>query len=72
MTAYIINTDILASHNEFEDHATQNFNSTGGANEDCNGHGTHVAGTISSKNYGVANEVKLVGVKLLSCSGSRI
>ena len=70
MTAYIIDTGILASHDEFEDRATQEFNSAGGANEDCHGHGTHVAGTVGSKTYGVANKVKLVGVKVLSCSGS--
>jgi len=69
VTAYIIDTGILASHKEFEGRATQEFNSAGGVNEDCNGHGTHVAGTVGAKTYGVANKVKLVGVKVLSCAG---
>jgi len=70
VTAYIIDTGILATHNEFDGRATQVFNSAGGENTDCNGHGTHVAGTVGAKTYGVAPKVKLVGVKVLSCSGS--
>jgi len=37
---------------------------------DCNGHGTHVAGTIGGQNYGVAKQVQLIAVKVLACSGS--
>jgi len=69
VTAYVIDTGILASHGEFEGRATQVFNSAGGPNTDCNGHGTHVAGTIGGKTYGVATKSKLVGVKVLSCTG---
>lgn len=36
---------------------------------DCHGHGTHVAGTVGSKDYGVANGVKVIGVRVLGCSG---
>lgn len=39
-------------------------------NKDCNGHGTHVAGTIGGKSYGVAKGVTLYGVKVLDCRGS--
>ena len=71
VTTYVIDTGILDSHQEFEGRATQEYNSVGdGKNYDCNGHGTHVAGTIGSKNYGVANKAKLVGVKVLGCTGS--
>jgi subtilisin family serine protease len=70
VTAYIIDTGVLPTHTEFEDRATQEYNSVGdGKNYDCHGHGTHVAGTVGSKNYGVANKAKLVGVKVLSCAG---
>ena len=37
---------------------------------DCNGHGTHVAGTIGGSTYGVAKNVNVVGVRVLNCSGS--
>jgi len=67
--AYIIDTGILSSHVEFNGRATQEINYAGGANIDCNGHGTHVAGTVGSTLYGVAPKVQLVGVKVLSCSG---
>jgi len=69
VTAYVIDTGILASHGEFGGRATQVFNSAGGPNTDCHGHGTHVAGTIGAKTYGVATKSKLVGVKVLSCTG---
>jgi len=39
-------------------------------NTDCNGHGTHVAGTVGGKTYGVAKQVELVAVKVLGCTGS--
>ena len=41
-----------------------------GQNADGNGHGTHVAGTIGSKTYGVAKKTKLYAVKVLDSSGS--
>jgi subtilisin family serine protease len=67
--AYIIDTGIDPAHSQFGGRATQVFNSAGGPNRDCHGHGTHVGGTVGSATYGVAKGVRLYGVKVLSCSG---
>lgn len=69
--AYVIDTGIYTSHPDFEGRATFLANYAGdGANSDGNGHGTHVAGTIGSKTYGVAKQTKLYAVKVLDASGS--
>ncbi|HEX6260068.1 MAG TPA: S8 family serine peptidase [Woeseiaceae bacterium] len=68
--AYIIDTGIRLSHNEFGGRASFGANFAGGSNDDCNGHGTHVAGTVGGSTYGVAKQVRLVAVKVLGCSGS--
>jgi len=68
--AYVIDTGILISHVEFEGRAIWGANYADSTNTDCNGHGTHVAGTIGGASVGVAKEVTLFAVKVLSCSGS--
>ena len=68
--AYIIDTGLYAAHSEFEGRAQQVINLAGGSSSDDNGHGTHVAGTIGSKSYGVAKKTKLYGVKVLNANGS--
>ncbi|KAF2193523.1 subtilisin-like serine protease-like protein PR1A [Zopfia rhizophila CBS 207.26] len=69
--SYVIDTGIYTSHAEFEGRATFLANYAGdGQNTDGNGHGTHVAGTIGSKTYGVAKKTKLYAVKVLDASGS--
>lgn len=72
VTAYIIDTGIRASHNEFGGRASIGTDTVGdGQNgNDCNGHGTHVAGTVGGATYGVAKGVRLVAVRVLNCSGS--
>lgn len=62
--AYVIDTGIRTSHNEFTGRIG---NSYGG--QDCNGHGTHVAGTIGGTSFGVAKEVTLHSVRVLDCNG---
>ncbi|MEU8152752.1 S8 family serine peptidase [Micromonospora sp. NPDC048986] len=69
--AYIIDTGIRFSHNDFGGRATSGYDAVdGGSADDCNGHGTHVAGTVGGSTYGVAKGVQLVGVRVLNCSGS--
>ncbi|MEO6086109.1 MAG: S8 family peptidase, partial [Umezawaea sp.] len=68
--AYIIDTGIRTTHSTFGGRATWGFNAVDGDNTDCNGHGTHVAGTVGGAQYGVAKGVQLVAVKVLDCAGS--
>jgi subtilisin family serine protease len=69
--AYIIDTGIRFSHNDFGGRAVTGFDAIdGGSADDCNGHGTHVAGTVGGTTYGVAKSVQLVGVRVLNCQGS--
>ena len=71
VTAYIIDTGIRLGHGEFNGRAVSGFDAVdGGSADDCNGHGTHVAGTVGGSTYGVAKNVGLVAVRVLSCSGS--
>ncbi|XVV06891.1 S8 family peptidase [Actinosynnema sp. CA-248983] len=68
--AYIIDTGIRTSHSDFGGRATWGTNTVDSNNTDCNGHGTHVAGTVGGTAHGVAKEVKLIAVKVLNCQGS--
>jgi len=68
--AYIIDTGIQANHPQFGTRASAVYDYAGGSGADCNGHGTHVAGTIGSTTYGVAKGVLLRGVRVLDCAGS--
>ena len=71
VTAYIIDTGIRFSHSEFGGRAVSGFDAVdGGSADDCNGHGTHVAGTVGGSTYGVAKAVSLVAVRVLGCGGS--
>ena len=67
---YIIDTGIYTSHTQFGGRASNVYDALGGSGQDCNGHGTHVAGTVGASTYGVAKAVRLRGVRVLNCSGS--
>ncbi|GLY52259.1 S8 family peptidase [Lentzea sp. NBRC 102530] len=72
VTAYIIDTGIRFSHNDFGGRAVSGTDTVDNDSDasDCDGHGTHVAGTVGGTKYGVAKDVKLVAVRVLNCSGS--
>ncbi|MGA4864920.1 S8 family peptidase [Streptomyces lavendulocolor] len=70
-TAYVLDTGIDYAHPEFGGRARPGFDAMGdGRNgQDCNGHGTHVAGTVGGANFGVARQASLVSVRVLGCDG---
>jgi len=68
--AYIVDTGIYIKHNDFGGRAKWGANYADSTNDDCNGHGTHVAGTVGGTLYGVAKKVTLIAVKVLTCAGS--
>ena len=72
VTAYIIDTGLRVTHNEFGGRASIGADTIGdGQNgNDCHGHGTHVGGTVGGSTYGVAKSVSLVAVRVLNCGGS--
>src|SRR5437773_2741474 len=72
VSVYIIDTGIRTTHQEFGGRASVAYDAVGdGQNgNDCNGHGTHVAGTVGGSQYGVAKGARLYAVRVLNCSGS--
>ncbi|MCP3804130.1 S8 family peptidase [Allokutzneria sp. A3M-2-11 16] len=72
VTAYILDTGIRKTHNEFEGRAADGYDfvDEDPIAQDCHGHGTHVSGTVGGKTWGVAKKVKLVAVRILGCNGS--
>lgn len=71
VTAYIIDTGIRFTHTDFGGRATSGYDAVdGGSADDCDGHGTHVAGTVGGTTWGVAKSVSLVAVRVLDCEGS--
>jgi len=67
--AYIIDTGIYTEHNEFGTRATWGTNTLDDNDTDCHGHGTHVAGTVGGRIFGVAKNCLLIAVKVLNCGG---
>lgn len=69
--AYVIDTGIRLDHTDFAGRiSSRGFSAFSGGPNDCNGHGTHVAGTIGGSTYGVAKEATLIPVRVLDCNGS--
>lgn len=69
---YVVDTGIRVTHSEFAGRAVTSYDGVadGQNGADCNGHGTHVAGTIGGSTYGVAKRVMLHSVRVFGCSGS--
>ena len=66
---YVLDTGIAKFHPDFGGRALNPYDALGGDGLDCNGHGTHVAGTIGGATHGVAKQVELRGIRVLPCSG---
>ena len=70
VSAYIIDTGISTSHSQFTGRTRIGFDAFGGDGLDCNGHGTHVAGTVGGSTFGVAPATSLVSIRVLDCAGA--
>src|SRR4051812_674741 len=70
--AYVIDTGIRITHADLRGRASYGYDFIGGdaVANDCNGHGTHVAGILGGTRYGVAKKVRLVAVRVLDCAGN--
>lgn len=69
---YVVDTGIRSDHVDFESRVLKGYSAIKGSasTEDCNGHGTHVSGTIAGTTYGIAKSANLVPVRVLGCNGS--
>ena len=69
---YIVDTGVFASHTDFSGRLRSGFSAIndGRGSNDCNGHGTHVAGTAAGTSYGVAKAASIIPVRVLDCAGS--
>ena len=72
VSAYVVDTGVLASHTDFGGRVAAGWSAIadGRGSSDCNGHGTHVAGTVAGSTYGVAKGATVVPVRVLDCNGS--
>ncbi|WP_433314553.1 S8 family serine peptidase [Micromonospora sp. CA-269861] len=72
VTAYVVDTGIDIAHQDFGGRARYGWDAVDQDDvaQDCDGHGTHVAGTVGGTTFGVAKAVQLVAVRVLDCEGS--
>lgn len=67
---HVIDTGVLSSHVDFGGRVVSGYSAFSGGSEDCNGHGTHVAGTSAGNQWGLAKNATIVAVRVLDCNGS--
>ena len=74
VTAYIIDSGVRVTHADLGGRASHGYDFVDGDADasDCNGHGTHVAGTVGGNTYGIAKQVSLVAVRVLDCNGDGV
>ncbi len=71
VNVYVVDTGVMIDHPEFEGRAKWGVSTVeNGSHVDGQGHGTHVAGTIASKNYGVAKKANIIGVRVFDSRGA--
>lgn len=71
VAVYVVDTGVYRRHHEFGDRVVRGFDATGeGTTADCVGHGTHVAGAVAGRTYGVAKAALIVPIRVLDCRGS--
>lgn len=72
VNVYVVDTGLQTGHPDFGGRAVSGTDTVDRDRtaQDCNGHGTHVAGTAGGSRYGVAKRVRLIGVRVLDCAGS--
>jgi len=72
VSAYVVDTGIRSDHADFGRRVAPGFTAVtdGRGTGDCNGHGTHVAGTLGGQTYGMTKSVRLIPVRVLGCDGS--
>ena len=69
---YVIDTGVRSDHTDLAGRVAPGWSAIedGRGSEDCNGHGTHVAGTVAGSSYGVAKGATIVAIRVLDCNGS--
>lgn len=70
VATYIVDSGIYTSHAQFTGRIRIGFDAFGRDGVDCNGHGTHVAGTVGGSTFGVAPASSLISVRVLDCAGA--